>query len=147
MKGKIKILIFLLLVAGFIYRYFFYIDLQYACFVRINPSVTELSNANIKRAIKVLKHGAPEDYRTFCSTVEVIDPNPSCGGFGGGCFHPAKGRKSTIDISTSQRDLAWTAAIIMHETCHAIQYREHRALDEDECYEVDDRTIKQLMQL
>lgn len=147
MKTTIKITIFILIVLGLIYRYFFYIDFENACYVILKPSITEFSNANIKRAIKTLKHGAPEDYQTFCTNVNTIDPNPSCGGFGGGCFHSSKSRTKTIDISTSQRDLAWTAAIIMHETCHAIQYSEGRNLNEEECYKVDDKTIKTLMQL
>ena len=138
---------FWLLLAGFlIYRYFFYVDFSNYCFVKIKPSITEFSNLNIKRAIKVLKHGSPSDYANFCAHVDTIDPNPSCGGFGGGCFYSKESRKSTIDISTSNRDLVWTAAIIMHETCHVIQYQEGRPLSEDECYHVDDSTIKTLMQ-
>lgn len=134
-------------VAGFlIYHFFFYADFKNYCFVKIKPSITEFSNLNIKRAIRVLKNGSPSDYRTFCAHVDTIDPNPSCGGFGGGCFYSREDRARTIDISTSNRDLVWTSAIIMHETCHAIQYQEKRPLSEDECYLVDDKTIKTLMQ-
>lgn len=113
--------------------------------ITIKPSFLEWSNSNIKRAIKTLKYGSPDDYRTFCAYVDTVDPTQSCGGFGGGCFYPSKKTARTIDIGTSQRNLAWTAAIIMHETCHVIQYKEGRPFDENECYNVDNKTIKTLV--
>lgn len=145
MKKIIKILVLFLFFVFITYRYFYYVDLSNDCYLKIKPSLMEFSNTNIKRAIKTLKHGSPDDYNKLCVYVDTIDPNLSCGGFGGGCFYPSKKSARTIDISTSQRDLAWTAAIIMHETCHSMQFQQDRTLSEQECYEVDDATIKQIV--
>ncbi len=103
-KRVIKISIFLIFLAFLWYRYFFYADIPTDCYLRIKPSLLEFSNTNIKRAIKTLKHGSPDDYRKLCAYVDIIDPNISCGGFGGGCFYPSKKSARSIDISTSQRD-------------------------------------------
>lgn len=131
MKRLLRIVILLSLVVLGIYKYFFHIDLSNDCFVRINPSWFEFSNSSVKQAISILKHASAQDYDLFCANVSVIDPNLSCGGFDGGCFYDD--RPDTIDISTSQRSLAWTASIIVHETCHVIQNKEKRIMSEDEC--------------
>ena len=104
----------------------------------------------VKRALDTLRHGSPADYRNVCIHVATINPNPACGGFGGGCFWHHEGQKgrATIDIST-EHGLIWTVAIIVHETCHAIQYhggRPPRFDLEHECYNEDDRIMRALVQ-
>ena len=104
----------------------------------------EFSNSNIKKAILVLKNASPEDYQNLCRYVDTIDPNLSCGGFEGGCYYGI--RSKTIDVSTSRTSLSWTAAVIGHETCHAMQAKEGRPLDETECYKVDSRILKTIVE-
>jgi len=145
LKKIVKISILILIIGFFIYRYFFYIDFSNSCYIKIKPSFTELSNSNIKEAIKILKLTSPDEYDKLCSNVKIINPNLSCGGFGGGCFYKSSGRE--IDISTAHSGfLAQTAAIIIHETCHAIQYQEGRNLSEQECYEADDVILKRIVE-
>jgi len=143
-KKFLTIFLIILLFFGFIYQFFFYIDVDNSCFVKIIPSITmEFSNSNIKRSIKILKHGSPTDYQDFCRLVDTIDANIDCGGWEGGCFRSGK----KIAVSTSQRTVAWTAGIIVHETCHAIQASEGRGLDENECYSADDRLLRTIVQI
>lgn len=123
---------------------FFYIDAKSGCFIKILPSWLEFSNGNIQRAIKTLKHASPEDYSDLCVNVETIDPSVSCGGWEGGCYHSSKARR--IYVSTSQRSLAWTVGVLVHETCHAIQHRESRGFDEQECYKADDRILREIIE-
>jgi len=64
----------------------------------------------------------------------------------GGCFWHNEGNRgwATIDVST-EHGLIWTVAILVHETCHAIQYHEGRppGFDlEQECYAEDDRILR-----
>lgn len=132
-------------VLGFLaYRYFFYVDLPSGCNVTIAPAFTEFSNTAIKRAIVVLREAMPDEYRKFCANVSHIDPNFACGGFEGGCYRSTQ--KRTIVVSTSQRSLAWTAAVLAHETCHAIQDQEGRGFDENECYAAGDRVLQTVVQ-
>jgi len=139
----LKILTFLLVVFLFVFNYVYYFDSEAGCKIRIIPSL-EFSNSNIKEALKVLKFASPEEYATVCAHVDVINTNVGCGGFGGGCFYASDPK--TIFISTSQRSLAMSAAIIVHETCHVIQGQENRSFDEQECYEADDRVLRNIVQ-
>lgn len=141
----IKIIVFLLLVVFVIYKLFFYLDIKNNCYIRINPSLLEFSNLTVKRAIKTLKYASPDDYRNLCDYVKVINPNVSCGGFGGGCYNWRWNQKS-IDISTSQRKLVYTIAVIVHETCHVIQHEESRPFNEDECNQTMDGVIKRIIE-
>ena len=144
LKRILKILIIILIVGAVIYRYFFYIDFSNHCNIKIKPSLTELSNSNIKEAIRVLKRAVPEEYNKLCKHVKMISPNLGCGGFGGGCYY--HNDKKEIYISTAYGGfLGLTAAIIAHETCHAIQHQEGRSLSEQECYEVDDKVLKTIV--
>lgn len=145
-----KIGLLLILVGLFFYKYFFYIDFTNGCFVKIMPGY-EFNNSTIKRAIKILKYGAPEEYANLCAHVSTINPNLGCGGFNGGCFYNPKqneqldGRK--IHISTAQGNVLWTAGVLVHETCHAMQYAESRPPSEQECYQADDRVLRLLTQI
>lgn len=148
MAKFIKIFIILILGGWLIYRYFFYIDVFNGCFIKIKPSITELSSVNIKKAIKVLKKAEPSEYKKLCRYVNVINPNFSCGGFQGGCFYSSNPNPKEIDISTSRQEfLGWTAAIIVHETCHAIQFREkgQTGLNEEECYLTHDNLLQKIV--
>ena len=131
-------------------RYFVWVDVGARCVIGIRPSLVGYDNSTVKRALETLRNGSPEDYRKVCVHVGSINPNPSCGGFGGGCFwhgQNARGRAS-IDVST-EHGLIWTVAIVVHETCHAIQSHEGRppGFDhEDECYNEDHRIMRALVQ-
>lgn len=147
MKKLVTFFIFLL-VGGFVgWRYFFYVDFSADCYLRLQPSLLELSAGNIKQAIRILKHAAPAEYAKLCRHVDVINPNLSCGGFGGGCYYARDlGQDRQIDISTAHSNfLGLTAAIIVHETCHAIQHQQGRSLSEAECYELDNEVLKNLV--
>ncbi len=131
MKKLLYFLIFAILVAGVYTRYFFYFDVPQNCYISISPSFLEFSNRSVINAINVLKQASYNDYEDLCTNVTKINPNISCGGFEGGCFYNR--RPKTIDISTSERSLAWTASVIVHETCHVMQFQESRAMSENEC--------------
>lgn len=143
-KKLTKIVILLIFFVFVIFKYFFYIDIMRGCYLRITPSILEFSNLTIKRAVKILKYASPEDYKNLCNNVRKINPNPSCGGFGGGCFHEV--RPDTIDISTSKRELIWTVGLIGHETCHVVQNKENRPFSEGECNKVGDKILKNIVE-
>lgn len=144
MKTVIKIIIIVFLSALIIYHFFFYADIKNSCYIKILPSLTELSSSNIKKGINVLKNAAPEEYEKLCGNIDTINPNFSCGGFQGGCYTYTPRQ---IDISTSRDEfLGWTAAIIAHETCHAIQHSKGQELNEDECYTLDDMVLQKVVE-
>lgn len=142
MKKIFKIFVILLICAGIYYKYFFYYDYKNNCAITITPSF-ELSNVTIKKAIEVLKYGSPEDYQNLCSNVNTISTTVSCGGFGGGCYEHNPGK---ITVSSSGRKLLSSAAIIVHETCHAMQDNENRPASEEECYRANDKTLRTLVE-
>lgn len=144
MKRVFKIFIAIVIFFYLLYRLFFYVDIFTPCFITIAPSWFEFSNLSMKRALKVLKVASSDDYHKICQNIKRIDPNISCGGFGGGCFYTDN--PETIDISTTNRSLAYTAAIIVHETCHAMQNNERRALNETECNEMMSKTLKNIIE-
>ena len=131
MKKVVKKFFFIGLILGLIYHFFIYFDFSNSCLIGFIPTFGP-SNVNTKTAIKLIKHSSPSDYNLVCKYVNVIDKNPSCGGFDGGCFHSDSPKK--IYIGNDQDTLPFTAAIIIHETCHAIQNAEGRSITEDECY-------------
>jgi len=131
-------------------RYLVWLDVANRCVITIRPSLVGYDNRVVKLALETLRHGSPEDYRQVCVHVGTINPNPACGGFGGGCFWHGDGQKgrATIDVST-EHGLIWTTAIVVHETCHARQFHEGRppGFDlEHECYNEDDRIMRALVQ-
>ena len=102
----------LAIVVVLVARYFVWVDVGGRCVIGIRPSLVGYDNSTVKRALETLRNGSPEDYRKVCVHVGSINPNPSCGGFGGGCFwhgQNARGRAS-IDVST-EHGLIWTVAI------------------------------------
>lgn len=140
----IKVFLIIFIFSALIYNYFLYFDFKNGCFVKIIPSITlEFSNSNIKRSIKILKLGSPSDYQDFCRFVDTIDANIDCGGFEGGCYRGGK----RIAVSTAQGTVSWTVAIIVHETCHAIQIYEKRGIDESECYAAGDRILGTIVEI
>ena len=148
-KRLIKIFVVFLLFSLFIYKYFLYIDVPNKCFVKILPSWIELSNSNIKRSIKIIKYGSPSDYKDFCAHVNTINPGVailSCKGFVAGCFVGSKDQPKTIVVSTSKDSIAGTIEVIVHETCHSIQYAENRPFIEDECYATGGQSMERIVE-
>jgi hypothetical protein len=138
---------FLVFIALFIYfHYFVYWDLSDGCYIRIKPAFFEFTNLDMKRALVALKIASPEDYRLVCDNVGSIEPMIGCGGFGGGCFYNSSDKSLSnarqITVSTAKNDLQTAMLVIVHETCHAIQEKEGRSLDEDECYRLDDKLLR-----
>ncbi len=137
-KQIIKYSIYLIIFASIIYHFFYYWDFKNSCYITIRPSLTEFSNTTIKKGIKYLKANFPKQYKDFCKNVASIDPNISCGGFGGGCFSGfTYNRPAMIDISTPYGEYKQAAKVIIHETCHAMQFKEKRPFSEEECYGKD----------
>lgn len=83
LTGFISFLFFIFL----IYHLFFYWDFKNSCYITIRPSFTEFGNVSIKDGIKFLRSNFPRQYREFCMNVSSIDPNISCGGYGGGVLY------------------------------------------------------------
>ena len=131
MSRFLKILCLLILLGFYAYSSFYYFDPDFGCRITIIPTFLP-SNYNTKEILKLIKQGAPDDYMRVCSYIKVINKNPSCGGFDGGCFQPSK--PGVIYIGNDQGNIALAAALVVHETCHAIQGSEQRRLDERECY-------------
>ena len=125
-------------------RLFVYVDIPNGCRITILPSWFELSNFNIQRSIRILKHASPRDYQDLCDQVSTIDPNLACAGFEGGCFYSTTPR--SISVGTSQRSVVWTVGGLVHEVCHAKQFHDGRAMDENECYAADGWIVKQIME-
>lgn len=142
----VKISVIFIIFFVLICNYLFHVDVKNKCFLRIKLSLLEMNNTSMKNAIKILKYASPEDYRDLCENVRVIDPSiippVGCPGFEGGCFHPKTPK--VIYVSTSQRTLSWTASVMVHETCHAIQYRESRPFSEEECYSEGGRILEKI---
>jgi hypothetical protein len=81
------------LVAIGLVRYFVWLDLGSRCVIGLRPSLVGYDNRTVKLALSTLRHGSPDDYRKVCAHVASINPNPSCGGFGGGCFWHNEGNR------------------------------------------------------
>ncbi|MDP2684991.1 MAG: hypothetical protein Q8P20_08220 [bacterium] len=147
MKIFIKIFLIILVLALFSYKYFIYYDNETGCFIKLKTAIFEPNTVNVKNAIKTLKYAVPDEYEKLCLNVDTIDPNLSCGGFQGGCYNSHNGNR-LIQIGTANDDfLGWTAAIIAHETCHAIQFQTNgiEGLEESECYAIGDQVMKTLI--
>ncbi len=138
MSHKLRnISIALVVIGGFIWWQYVYIDSGASCRIFIAPSILEFNNATVKQGLHLLKYGDPENYAFVCQRVHYINPNFACGGtVWGGCFRPPSNGESgkRIDISTSNKDVLWTSSIIVHESCHVSQFEESRSYDEQECY-------------
>ena len=128
---KLKLLILFFLLGLFLYSKFYYYDPSFGCNIVIIPAFLP-SNNDTKQILKMIKSGAPDDYMRICKYVSIINKNPSCGGFDGGCFQPSKPR--TIYIGNDQSNIAMSGALVIHEMCHAIQAAERRSMSERECY-------------
>lgn len=135
--------IIILFVFSVIYYLFLYVDFDNKCIIRIYPSIFEFSTRNVIESIKVLKRTSPKDYQNLCQNINVIDTNVGCGGFEGGCYYEHK--PGVIHVTTNDVTLTQTIAVMVHETCHAIQHHEGRPLEEQECYEEDQRILQELV--
>jgi hypothetical protein len=147
LRRAIKTLIILFIIGLVFYKFFFYVDISNGCFIKIKPSITEFSNLSMKKALKTLKYGAPQEYLKVCQHVDTINPNYGCGGFQGGCYYHYEGvNPKEIYVSTSYRSLSDAIAVIVHETCHAIQFQQGRPGIESECYAANDKVLKAIVQ-
>ncbi len=148
---KLLKIFFLIFVFGFVLnKYFLHIDFKNSCYIYIKPSL-EFSNASVKESLLTLRSAAPLDYESVCKNVKTINPNFGCGGFQGGCFYSKNNGDGSDDkyeiyVSTSNRSLAQTMAVIMHETCHALQDKAGKPLNEPECYAENDRILQKLVE-
>ena len=145
-KKIIVIFALTIIILGFFYQFFIHADFENGCFVKIIPSPVEWNNLNIKRAIKILKYGSPPDYKDFCAHIDTIDGNTGCGGFEGGCFQPNSPKTITVSTAQEEKIGAWSVGVIVHETCHAMQYAEGKPLSETECHTADSRLLKSIIQ-
>lgn len=135
----VKLLILLGLLIGFLYNKFYYYDPAGNCRILIIPTFLP-SNNSTKDILKMIKSGSPDDYLRICQYVSVINKNPSCGGFDGGCFKPSKPR--TIYTGNDQGNIALSGSVIVHETCHAIQAAEGKRINERECYKAGNSYLR-----
>ena len=134
MKKTIKKILILLIVLPLIALNFIYADIDNNCYIVLVPFFMP-SNFNTKEALKIIKNTSPEDYSLICENVKFINKNPGCGGFEGGCFYGVK--PNAIYLGNDQVNIATAAAIIIHETCHVMQYKEGRTMSEEECHTID----------
>ena len=100
-KKILKYLVIIIFLPWLFYHLFLYIDIKNGCFIKIRPAMTELSNTTIKKGIRYLKSNYPDEYVKVCNNVTTIDPNISCGGFGGGCYSEYNRNPGVIDISVT----------------------------------------------
>jgi hypothetical protein len=128
---KLFSLLALLFVIAYMLQAFYYVDLDNKCYIRVVPTILP-SNWSAKEIIGILKATSPENYEYLCKNITSFDKNQSCGGADGGCFYSASKKK--IYIGNDQNNVVLTAAIIVHELCHARQAAEGRRMDESECY-------------
>ena len=141
----LRIILVLVIVGPILYwlsTFFFYADFKNACFIKIIPSFGP-SNWNTKEVLNILRYGSPENYALFCANIDTIDKNPSCGGFDGGCYEVRNSK--TVFIGNDQNNIALTAAVFVHETCHAIQSHEGRPIDQTECYEKGSKFLENII--
>lgn len=136
-KKFIIVLFFLFFIGAILYKYFFYLDIQKGCYIKILPSV-QGGNTLVKKSIKVLKYGSPSDYEDLCKHVNTIDLNYLSGG---GFYYISIGKTIFVDPRFGLQDVS---RIIVHEVCHARQRQEGRFLSEEECYKKDDEFIKKI---
>lgn len=128
------------------YSTFHYVDLANRCVIAITPAIFEWNGGDIKNALGALRYGSPEDYRRVCSIITTINPNLAATGLNGGHYIAGETPSSTITVGSAHGAfIGWTAAVIVHETCHALQHREHRPFDETECYAAGDRTLQTIV--
>jgi hypothetical protein len=144
-----KILVYLLLPIVILNFWIMrYDDFSNNCHINIQFSLINWNNLEIKRAIKFIKHKQPADYQKVCRYVDNIELYLPCDFSYGGCFRDSK--PGSIGIYSMKRDEnndpSYTAAIIVHETCHAIQRAENRTSGdrETECYNEHERFLREI---
>lgn len=126
---------FVIPIVFFNFWVFRYDDFSNNCHIKIKLSLLEWNNLRIKTALKFIRNNSPDYYRKVCSYVDVISPDLPCGGPGGGCFRTGNPKQIEISVQNHRDNPSFTAAMIIHETCHSIQYQDKNgALNESECY-------------
>ena len=139
--GKKKVryfVIFVLLIILFNFWFLRYDDWLDGCHINIQFSLLDWNNLEVKNAINFIKNKSPDDYKKVCQNVSDIELFLPCDFSAGGCFRDDKPRQ--IGVYTMRRDgknqPSYLAAVIVHETCHAIQKAQNRSMDnrEPECY-------------
>lgn len=137
-----------ILIPAVIFNFLFlrYDDWINGCHINIQFSLLEWNNLEIKRAIKFIKTKSPKDYQKVCEYVDDIALYLPCSFSAGGCFRDVS--PGQIGMHTLPRDKngnpSFTASVIYHETCHAIQKSEGRTSGdrEAECYREGYRFLK-----
>jgi hypothetical protein len=142
-RSAILVILAIFIPGYLLFTSLFYFDPAYGCTITIVPSVNlEFNNGIVIEGLRLLKKVSPQDYRNTCARVSTIQTGIGCGGFGGGCHYSNKPRE--IYVSSQRNDLAWTAAVLVHETCHALQNYEKREMTELECNQEDDRILRSI---
>ena len=132
----IGILILILIVFNF--WFLRYDDFINGCHIKIQYSLLDLNNLEIKNALNFIRNKSPKDYAKVCQYVDNIELYLPCASSNAGCFWDSDPKQ--IGVYTLKRDNhddpSLTAAVIYHETCHAIQRAENRIAGdrETECY-------------
>jgi len=124
---------------------FRYDDFSNNCHIKIKLSLLEWNNLRIKKALKFTRDNSPNYYHKVCSHIDIISPDLPCGGAGGGCFRVENPRQIEISVENHRDNSSLTAAMIIHETCHSIQYQDKNgALSESECYHEMNNFLQEL---
>jgi hypothetical protein len=125
---------------------FRYDDWTGGCHIKINISLLEWNNLDIKSALGFISKKSPEDYKKVCTYVDTVSPDLPCGGSGGGCYHDDRPKEIVVSNLGHGKHAEWTAAVIVHETCHAIQKAEERTKGdrEKECYRASYKFLKKI---
>jgi hypothetical protein len=134
----------LMIITWLITKDLYYINYLDNCYIAIVPSLLEFNNGTVKEGISILKNASPSDYKDLCNNVSLINPNPNCGGYFGGCFYYDQPRNIYSNIPGN--DPALTAAVLVHEVCHLKQHKESRELSENECYTKDSKILGNIVQ-
>ena len=144
-KG-LGVLILILIIFNF--WFLRYDDFTNGCHIKIQYSLLELNNLEIKSALNFIREKSPKDYEKVCRYVKKIDLYLPCSSSNAGCFWDSDPQQ--IGVYTLKRDRnndpSFTASVIYHETCHAIQVAENRTNGEreTECYRESYRFLREV---
>jgi Zn-dependent protease with chaperone function len=130
-------------------RYFahtLYVDSEHHCRIDIRPSFN-YQNAEVTKAIEIVKQNSPEYYEKLCSYVAIIDSTNSCDSRSTACAYG--GNKIGIN-KNNYVNTEKLAGVLVHETCHF--HQGHTATpesyinfdldsNESECYSEEDKFL------
>ncbi|OGC68740.1 hypothetical protein A2415_02195 [candidate division WWE3 bacterium RIFOXYC1_FULL_39_7] len=141
--GKyLGILVIPLLFGAFFYSQFLHIDISNSCAIFLMPTF-QPSNLSTKETVSFLQKSSATEYAKLCKHVSVINKNAACGGLDGGCYQPSQPK--TIFIGNDQNNIALAAALLVHETCHAIQGQSNETLSEGPCYKAGAEYLQSIL--